>query len=522
MLLKVEAHAVANHVVHKGLHIGIAQLCLCLALELGLHQLYADYGGKAFPDVVAGEVRFVVLEQLILAGVVVYAAGKGAAEALKVRAALCGVYVVGKGKHALVVVGVVLHGHLNGGHLLLGGIVLTALEVHNVLMEHVLALVQVLHEGDYAALVAVFFALYGVCALVSHRNGHALVEEGQLPHPAPQGIVVVIKGVEYLVVGEEGYGSAGARVIAVRAHLLYSRHRVAVYVFLAVYYAVAADLRRKPTGKGVYHGQAHAVKSAGYLIAAAAELAPRVQHGKCHLQRGLVHLLMVAHGYAAAVVPDGYGIVRVYGDLDMGAVAPHGLVDGVIHQLLDQMVQSPHVRRAYIHAGAALYRLQPLKNLYLICVVVCVVVLFHGLCPSVNYLLAIVAAPTAEAYTLIPSGTAVIMYVSRSPPDTSSTRPEPMAVSMKRRLSYECITVSRGNIRSISSSSTTLSPPICRYIYSSISQKWLKTTSASFLGFCLAENMRFRPGKRAGTDPLRRASGRQNPQRTKTSGFHPF
>ena len=40
-----------------------------------------------------------------------------------------------------------------------------------------------------------------------------------------------------------------------------------------------------------------------------------------------------------------------------------------------------------------------------------------------------------------------------------------------------------------------------------------------FYGFCLAKKMRFRPGKRAGTDPLRRASGRQNPQSTKTYGF---
>ena len=34
--------------------------------------------------------------------------------------------------------------------------------------------------------------------------------------------------------------------------------------------------------------------------------------------------------------------------------------------------------------------------------------------------------------------------------------------------------------------------------------------------------MRFRPGKRAGTAPLRRASGRQNLQGKKTYGFHPF
>ena len=40
-----------------------------------------------------------------------------------------------------------------------------------------------------------------------------------------------------------------------------------------------------------------------------------------------------------------------------------------------------------------------------------------------------------------------------------------------------------------------------------------------FYGFCFAKNVRFRPGTRAGTDPLRRAFGRQNPQSTKTSGF---
>ena len=40
-----------------------------------------------------------------------------------------------------------------------------------------------------------------------------------------------------------------------------------------------------------------------------------------------------------------------------------------------------------------------------------------------------------------------------------------------------------------------------------------------FLRVLPCKKMRFRPGKRAGTDPLRRASGRQNPQSTKTSRF---
>ena len=52
-----------------------------------------------------------------------------------------------------------------------------------------------------------------------------------------------------------------------------------------------------------------------------------------------------------------------------------------------------------------------------------------------------------------------------------------------------------------------------------MSKKWLNATFLSFTGFALQKNMRFRPGKRAETDPLRRASGRQNPQSAKTSGF---
>ena len=38
-----------------------------------------------------------------------------------------------------------------------------------------------------------------------------------------------------------------------------------------------------------------------------------------------------------------------------------------------------------------------------------------------------------------------------------------------------------------------------------LSKKWLKATFSSFYGFRIAQNMKLRPGKRAGTDPLQRA-----------------
>ncbi len=55
-----------------------------------------------------------------------------------------------------------------------------------------------------------------------------------------------------------------------------------------------------------------------------------------------------------------------------------------------------------------------------------------------------------------------------------------------------------------------------------MSKKWLNATFLVLRVLPLAKNMRFRPGKLAGTDPLRRTTGQQNPQSTKTFGFHLF
>ena len=123
------------------------------------------------------------------------------------------------------------------------------------------------------------------------------------------------------------------------------------------------DLDLQPLGQGVYHAGAHAVQTAGNFVAAAAELAAGVEDSKDHLQGGTASLGLDVHGDTAAVVGNGDGIAGIDGHGDIGAVARQGLVDGVIHNFVHQVMKSRLTGRADVHARALAHRLQALQDL---------------------------------------------------------------------------------------------------------------------------------------------------------------
>ena len=124
-------------------------------------------------------------------------------------------------------------------------------------------------------------------------------------------------------------------------------------VLLRPVVAVAADLHEQALGQRVDDRHADAVQAAGDLVAAAvAELAAGVQHGEHDLDRRAALLLVHRDGDPAAVVDDGDRVVGVDRDGDLGAVAGERLVDGVVDDLVDEMVQAHHAGRADVHAGA--------------------------------------------------------------------------------------------------------------------------------------------------------------------------
>ena len=270
------------------------------------------------------------------------------------HAALGGVHVVGEGDHDLLIAVVVLHGHL--GH----GVFFAARHVDDVVVNGRFVAVDELHKLPDAPLIAHVVLLLQAGAQVHRADAQARIQEGLLPHAGMEGVVVEFQRVEHLRVGLEGDGGAGVGGLSLHRHFLGD---VAPGEFHLVDFAIFMDLDLQPLGEGVDHAGAHAVEAAGDLIPAAAELAAGVEDGKDHLQGGPSGLGLNVHGDAAAVVGDGNGVPRIDRDGDIRAVTRQRLVNGVVHNLIDQVMQARFTGGADVHARALPHGLQALQNL---------------------------------------------------------------------------------------------------------------------------------------------------------------
>ena len=147
MFFQPGAQLLADRGVDERLDLGVAQLGLGLALELGFGDLDRDDRGQALAQIVARR-RRVVLEDVAVACVGVEAAGQRGLERREVRAALDGVDVVGKREKGLVVGIVVLDRDLADQALRL----VFNLEIDRRVEDDVLAFVQRGDEGGAASI----------------------------------------------------------------------------------------------------------------------------------------------------------------------------------------------------------------------------------------------------------------------------------------------------------------------------------------------------------------------------------
>ena len=334
---------------------GVAQLGLGLALKLGLGQLHRDDRGETLTAVLAGHL-LLVLEDFHLLAVGVEHVGQGLLEAGLVHAALGGVDVVGEGHQNLVVGVGVLHGDLRDG------VVLHAGHVDDAVVDGGLVLVDEGHKLPDAALIVHGVLLLHAGTAVLNDNLQSGVQEGLLPHAGMEDFVVIDRVLKHLGVGLEHHLGAVAVGLAHDGHALGD---LATGELHLVDFAVLVDAHLQPLGQGVDHAGAHAVEAAGHLVAAAAELTAGVEDGEHNLQSGQAGLGLDIHGDAAAVVGDGDDVTLQNGHVDTVAVAGQGLVDGVVHDFVHQMVQARGGGGADIHTGPLAHRLQALQHLNL-------------------------------------------------------------------------------------------------------------------------------------------------------------
>ena len=246
-------------------------------------------------------------------------------------------------------------------------------DVHGVVVEDGAVAVDVADVALDAALEVVVDLL--AVALVVEMEPGALREEGVLAQAVSFDGEVERSGVEDLLVGLEGDGRAEAAAVLqlLRGELV---QRLAAGVVLAVDLAGGAlalgggvrnDLDPHLLGEGVDDAGADAVEAAGHLVAATAEFAPGVEDGHDGLDGGLTGLLLDAHGDAATVVANGAPAVGPEDDLDPVAEAGHGLIDGVVDELLDEVVEAGLIGGPDVHAGPAADRFETLQHLDIGC-----------------------------------------------------------------------------------------------------------------------------------------------------------
>ncbi len=259
------------------------------------------------------------------------------------RTTLVGVDVVGEAEDRLLVGVVPLHRDLDFT------VVFLTFEEDRLLVDRLLVLVEVEDEVLDAAVVLEGDAL-ALAALVGQLEFQSAGQERRLADPLGERLEVVVDVFEDLEVGQEG--DLGAVLVGGRA-LLEFGHRFAALVVLLPDRAVGFDLQVEPLGERVDHGRADAVQAAGDLVAAAVpELAARVEDGEDDFGRRPTLFLHDPDRNPAAVVGDRDAVVRVDDDRDVVAVPGQCLVDGVVDDLVDQVVQTARAGRADVHPGA--------------------------------------------------------------------------------------------------------------------------------------------------------------------------
>ena len=214
---------------------------------------------------------------------------------------------------------------------------------------------------------AVLHRFLGI-ALVGQADIHARVQKRLLAQTRLQRLEIKHRALaEDLRVRLEAHAGTGA----VRGAFFHQLgDGVAALELLVIRRALVVDLDLQPLGKRVHDGRAHAVQAAGNLIAAAAELAARVQDREHDRHRRKARLVLDAHRDAAPVIRDAHNVPRQDLHVDPVAEARERLVDRVVHDLIDEVMQALRPRRRDIHAGPLAHSLQSLQNLDLVFIII--------------------------------------------------------------------------------------------------------------------------------------------------------
>ena len=276
------------------------------------------------------------------------------------RTAVGGMNVIGKGEEIFVVALIILHGDFHGD----GIVLILGREIDHVGMNHLerALLMNELYEAADTALVAeIILDNVVAVALVAQLNMYAGIEKRLFSQAALKHLVFVNGGfLENFGVSLEAH--LGALDVGL-ADFLQLVDNLAAFIALKINILAVADLDLQPFGERVDDGSADAVQTAGDLVTAAAELAAGMQNGKDDRHRRKTCLAVDADRNTSAVIGDADDVAGLNHHVNLGAVTGKRLVDGVIDNLINQMVQTARSCGTDIHARTLSDSLQAFEHL---------------------------------------------------------------------------------------------------------------------------------------------------------------
>ena len=229
------------------------------------------------------------------------------------------------------------------------------------------------HEVDDAAVERELLRLLVARPLVVQRDRETAVQERHHLQSLRDRRVAELELLEHVRVGPEGHGGSRVPALGLRHDLQLSLRdagphrapaRLLGRVLLPVRATAAVDLEHDPRRQRVHHRHTHAVQSARHLVAAAAELAARVQRGHHDLRRRLALVLgVLVDGDPAAVVGDTDRAVGEQRDVDARARPRHRLVDRVVDDFPHEVVEAGRPGRTDVHARSFSHRVEALEHL---------------------------------------------------------------------------------------------------------------------------------------------------------------
>ena len=255
---------------------------------------------------------------------------------------------------------VVLHGHLDRNAVLLG------VDVDRRLGQRFAARIEesdeFLQPLGREILVVQRLALVVLGPQIGDVQMHALIEVGQFAESRSQRVIVVFGHREDRTVGLERDDRPVILLGRLAQHLHRSqRHPLAEP--LAEDPALTVHLGFEQRGKGVHARDAHTVQTAGDLVAVLVELSPGMEHREHDFERRPAFLFMEIGRNAPSVVADGDRVVLVDDDVYIGAIPGERFVDGVVDDLVDEMVQPAHADVADVHGRPLAHRFEPFEHL---------------------------------------------------------------------------------------------------------------------------------------------------------------